>query len=369
MNREKRHIAFYIGSLRKGGAERVFLNLAQYFLSRGYRVTMVTQYQKEDEYELPSGALRVISDITEEELGGRIGNLWRRYAKLRRIFREIRADLVLSTIGKNNFMAILANAFLPTKVVVSVVAEPTEEYPNALMRFLARTLFFFADGIVMQTTAAVRFFPSCLQKKCVILKNSLAPAFVRPRYEGPRSQEIVAVGRLDENKNQGMILRAFAAIKDRFPESRLMIYGDGPMREQLAEQVKTLGLTGRAFLCGTVTDVPGRIGRAYAFVLSSFTEGMPNTLLEAMSLGLACISTDCPCGGPRDLIEDGVNGYLVPVDDAAVLADRLETLLADPQKADAIGRNAAGRMQEYRPEKVNAQWESYFQKIMSPAGR
>ena len=365
MNREKRHIAFYIGSLRKGGAERVFLNLAQYFLSRGYRVTMVTQYRKEDEYELPCGALRVISDITEEESGGRIGNLWRRYAKLRRIFREIRADLVLSTIGKNNFMAILANAFLPTKVVVSVVAEPTEEYPNALMRFLARTLFFFADGIVMQTTAAVRFFPSCLQKKCVILKNSLAPAFVRPRYEGPRSQEIVAVGRLDENKNQGMILRAFAAVKDRFPESRLMIYGDGPMREQLAEQVETLGLTGRAFLCGTVTDVPGRIGRAYAFVLSSFTEGMPNTLLEAMSLGLACISTDCPCGGPRELITDGVDGILTPVGDEHALSEAMLSLLQDPGRREHLGENARRSAGRFQAEGIFAQWKDYVVSLIS----
>ena len=190
-----KHVAFYIGSLKKGGAERVFVNLASWFLARGYEVTMVTQYQKENEYELPKGVKRVLSDLTPEEEGGRLANIWRRFRKLRRIFRETGADLVLSTIGKNNFMAILANAFMPTKVVVSVVAEPTEEYPNALMRFLAKTLFYFADGIVMQTTDAVRFFQKSLQKKCVILKNSLNPDFVRPRFEGARQQDIVAVGR------------------------------------------------------------------------------------------------------------------------------------------------------------------------------
>ena len=122
-----KHVAFYIGSLKKGGAERVFVNLASWFLSRGYEVTMVTQYQKENEYELPKGVKRVLSDLTPEEEGGRFANIWRRFRKLRRIFRETGADLVLSTIGKNNFMAILANAFMRTKVVVSVVAEPTEE--------------------------------------------------------------------------------------------------------------------------------------------------------------------------------------------------------------------------------------------------
>ena len=279
-----RHVAFYIGSLKKGGAERVFVNLASWFLARGYEVTMVTQYQKENEYELPEGVTRVLSDLTPEEEGGRLGNLFRRYRKLRRIFKETGADLVLSTIGKNNFMAILANAFLPTKVVVSVVAEPTEEYPNAPMRFLAKTLFYFADGIVMQTTDAVRFFQKSLQKKCVILKNSLNPDFVRPRFEGARPQDIVAVGRMDDNKNQRMAIRAFEKIAGQFPEARLILYGDGPLRETLQTEVSKSPLAGRVLFPGRVTDVPERIGKAYAFVLTSFTEGMPNTLIEAMSL-------------------------------------------------------------------------------------
>lgn len=354
------NIAFYIGSLKKGGAERVFVNLAGYFASRGCRVTMVTQYEKENEYVLPDGVFRVISDITPEEEGGRIGNIWRRYQKLRRIFRELRADVVLSTIGKNNFMALLANAFLPTKVVVSVVAEPTEEYPGGLMRFLAKTLFYFADGIVLQTTDAAKFFPKRIRQKSVILKNSLNPAFVRPRFAGERRQDIVAVGRMDENKNHRMAVRAFAHIADRFPDSRLILYGDGALRAALLREAAELGLADRILLPGAVTDVADRIEKAYAFLLTSFTEGMPNTLIEAMSLGLACIATDCPCGGPKDLIEDGVNGFLVPVNDDKALADRLSQLLSDPAAADTMGKEAAKLQESYRPDRVNADWEAYF---------
>ena len=361
-----KHVAFYIGSLKKGGAERVFVNLASWFLARGYEVTMVTQYQKENEYELPKGVKRVLSDLTPEEEGGRLANIWRRFRKLRRIFRETGAALVLSTIGKNNFMAILANAFMPTKVVVSVVAEPTEEYPNALMRFLAKTLFYFADGIVMQTTDAVRFFQKSLQKKCVILKNSLNPDFVRPRFAGARQQDIVAVGRMDDNKNQRMAIRAFGRLAERFPQTRLILYGDGPLKEELEKETAQSPQAGRIFFPGRVTDVPERIEKAYAFVLTSFTEGMPNTLIEAMSLGLACVSTDCPCGGPRDLIRDGENGFLVPTDDDEALVQRLAELLSDPERADRIGREAAKLQQEYAPEKVNAEWERYFAGI---AGR
>ena len=181
-------------------------------------------------------------------------NLFRRYKKLRRIFRELKADVVLSTIGKNNFMAILANLFSKTRVIVSVVAEPTEEYPNALMRFLAKTLFYLADGIVMQTKDAVAFFQPSLQKKCVILKNSVNPAFLRPRYEGKRGQDIVAVGRMDANKNQAMAIRAFAKIAGEFPESRLILYGDGPLKEQLKALADGLGVGDRVLLPGTVAE-------------------------------------------------------------------------------------------------------------------
>ena len=361
--RNGKHVSFYIGSLKKGGAERVFVNLARYFVSRGYRVTMVTQYEKENEYPLPEGAGRVLSDLTPAEEGNRVQNLFRRYKKLRRIFRELKADVVLSTIGKNNFMAILANLFSRPRVSVSVVAEPTEEYPNALMRFLAKTLFYLADGIVMQTKDAVAFFQPSLQKKCVILKNSVNPAFLRPRYEGKRGQDIVAVGRMDANKNQAMAIRAFAKIAGEFPESRLILYGDGPLKEQLKALADGLGVGDRVLLPGTVNDVADRIEKARIFLLTSFTEGMPNTLLEAMSLGLACISTDCPCGGPATVIRNGENGLLVPIMNEEALADAICRLIEDPDFAGRLGDNARKIEKLTNPEAVFVRWKEYLESL------
>ena len=103
---EKKTIAFYCSSLTKGGAERVFANLAEYFTEKGYTVYMVTQYKQEDEYCLKQGITRVLSDITpEEEKNGRIGNFFARFFKLRNIFKKIKPDIVFSCNGKNNFMA------------------------------------------------------------------------------------------------------------------------------------------------------------------------------------------------------------------------------------------------------------------------
>ena len=107
---KKKHIAMFISSLNKGGSERVLVNLAEYFYSRGYAVTIVTQYKTENEYKISDGIRRIFSEITQEEMGnGRISNFFRRFAKLRGIWKKERPDLILSFIGKNNMMAIMAS--------------------------------------------------------------------------------------------------------------------------------------------------------------------------------------------------------------------------------------------------------------------
>lgn len=358
-------IAFYIGSLKKGGAERVFVNLAEYFYKTGYQVTMVTQYTAENEYVISKGIKRVISEIENTEItGSRIVNFHRRTAKLRRIWRTIQPDLILSCIGKNNFMSVVTTLFSKTKVVVSIVGEPTEEYNSTVMRVLARVLFIKADGIVLQTEDSKVFFPQYLLKKSVILQNSLNPLFIQDRYEGVRDRQIVSVGRLDANKNQTMLIEAFARIAVRYPEYSVVCYGDGESRAQLEALIERFNLQGRVQLPGITTDVAGMIRKASVFVLTSYTEGMPNALIEAMALGLPVISTDCPCGGPKELIRQGENGMLIPVGDVEALAASLVTLLEDTEFMEKLGRSAARIQDRLNPERTNQQWKEYFERIL-----
>lgn len=157
---ENIHIAMLIGDLQKGGAERVMANLAGYFAERGWRVTLVTQYRKENEYSLNKKVKRVISDITPEETSGsRLVNFKRRFMKLRGIWKAERPDVILSFIGKNNIMAILTSRLLHIPVAVSVRGDPPEEYYNAWMRFMARHLFARAAGVILQTRKSFAFFP------------------------------------------------------------------------------------------------------------------------------------------------------------------------------------------------------------------
>lgn len=354
-------VILYCSSLTKGGTERVVVNLAEFLKSQGIAVTMVTQHQFENEYTLPESIPRIFSEITEtEKKDGRIGNLFARYRKLRRIWKSQRPDCIISFIGKNNIMAVGAALFTGIPVFVSVRGEPTCEYDSFGLRFFAKTLFYFATGVIVQTDAAKRFFPSYIRKKAIILKNPLNPSFIRPRFEGKRDGRIVAVGRVDSNKNHEMIIRAFSKIAEEFPGTSLTIYGDGDCREKLQKLTEKLGISDRVCLPGMVSDVPEKIYRSSVFVLSSNSEGMPNALLEAMCLGIPCISTDCPCGGPGELIKDGINGFLIPVGDEDALADRLRTLLKDEEMAKRIGKQAASLSKTYNPDNVNSEWLAYL---------
>lgn len=364
-DKNKKHLAFYIGSLHKGGAERVFVNLSEYFLQEGYRVTMVTQYQKEEEYELPSGVKRVISDITPEETGkSRIGNFVKRFRKLRNIWKTEQPDLVLSCIGKNNFMTIATAFGLPTRPVVSVVGEAREEYPGRLMQTLANLLFPHAAGIILQTERSRYFFGKRVQQKAVILPNSLNPAFIRPRYEGEREKRIVAVGRMDANKNHEMMIRAFARITERYPEYTLTIYGDGELRPFLEQLVQQLGLGDKVFLPGVVQDVAKQIEKASLFLITSYSEGVSNALIEALATGLAVIATDVPSGGTVELMTDGENGLIIPPGEEKALVEAMEKLLGNPEYAKQLGICAAKIQERLAPERVNRLWQAYFEKIM-----
>lgn len=367
MNQRKKHIAFYIGSLHKGGAERVFVNLAVFFLREGYRVTMVTQYQypATEEYVLPEEIKRVLSDLDAEELNNsRIVNFVNRIRKLHRIWKREQPDLVLSCIGKNNFMTVVTTMFTKTKPVVSVVGEAKEEYPGRLMRMLANLLFPHAAGIVLQTERSKSFFHKRVQRRAVILPNSLNPDFIRPRYEGERDKRIVAVGRLDANKNHEMMIRAFAAIREGYPAYTLTIYGEGELRAYLENLARELGVAEYVSLPGVIPDVAAQTRQAALFLLTSYSEGVSNALIEALATGLPVIATDVPSGGTVELMTDGVNGLIIPAGDQQALEGAMDRLLGDPAYADRLGREAAKIQERLAPERVNSLWQEYFEGIM-----
>lgn len=358
------HIVMLISALRMGGSERVLVNLAEYFLNHGWAVTMVTQYKDQKEYPLDRRAKRIFSDIEGEEISGnRLVDFIRRFRKLRMIWKRESPDIILSFIGKNNIMAILTSRFLGIPVAVSVRGEPSEEYYNSVLRQLAKILFARADGVILQTKRCQDFFPMKVRKRSVILRNPVNTVFFKERYEGEREKTIVSVGRVDANKNHEMLVKAFAEIAEEFSEYKLIVYGEGDCRDKLKKQAQELGLKERILFPGSVRHVEDAIYKARVFVLPSNTEGVPNTLVEAMLMGLTVISTDCPCGGPAALIKNGVNGLLTPVGDVRSMKENLCLVLHDQKMADRLGISAAEIAEDYRPESVYGSWQDFLETL------
>ena len=379
-----KHIVIYIGSLARGGAQRVAVNLAGEIMKRGCRVSFVTTLVDDDEYELPAispeGTRRIVSGLTPaEELPGPVGrliNMDRRVKKLRRIFRELAPDIILSFIGKNNIMALLAARPLNIPVFVSVRADPAMEYDSAFLRFMAARTFPHSAGVICQTREAVSAFTGPVQAKAVILPNPVREEFLNMPLcpDGEREKVIVSVGRLDANKNQALMIRAFAAVAGRMQTEKgwkLVIYGDGEDREKLEELIrdpdqKDISKSGYEIeLAGSVSDVAQRIRTAEIFLLTSKQEGMPNALIEAMALGIAPISTDCPCGGPRELIRDGINGLLLKLEDdeklEQTLTESLLRLMTDAALRRRLGTQAATDIRrDFASETVYCKWIDYM---------
>lgn len=359
-----KRIILFISSLQKGGSERVMVNLAEYFQEQKYDVILVTQYQREKEYCISPKIRRVYSEPDESMLdGGRIRNFCVRFRTLRNLWKTYRPDVILSFLGKNNLMAVAAAAFLPIKVAVSVRGEPTMEYQGKFMQFIAKTVFRFADGVILQTEQAGQFFPRAVRRKSVILPNPLNPQFTERKVCADREDLIVAAGRLDENKNHAMLIHAFGRIAEEYPTVKLVIYGEGELRTKLEMLIAEKGLTDRISMPGNVNDIADRIGRARIFTLTSNTEGMPNSIMEAMALGIPVIATDCPCGGPATLIEHGVNGLLVPVGDAFALADAFRRIFEDREFEQKLRENARRITETLAPEQVNKKWEDYLNQL------
>ncbi|MCL2717310.1 MAG: glycosyltransferase [Lachnospiraceae bacterium] len=350
--------ALFISNLETGGSQRVIVNIADYLITRGHQVTMVTQYESKNELWLNKNVKRVISDITaEEKTNSRIRNFYRRFMKLRRIWQSEQPDVILSFIGTNNLMAIMTTRFLAIPVAVSERGDPELTYLTKFLKFLARFLLRFANTIVLQTADSRKFFPPAVNRRAAILPNPVNPLFFRPRFEGEREKTIVAVGRVDENKNHRMLIQAFSKLADEYPDYQVIIYGEGDLRNTLISETAALGLAEKVHLPGKSNQIEEDIYRAGIYVLCSDTEGSPNSLIEAMLLGLPCIATDCPCGGPAELIEQGRNGLLIPPKDVNKMTENLQYLLENCQIAEEMGKNAHQLQAAYNPKVINEAWE------------
>lgn len=355
-------LMFYINAIHHGGAERVMVNLANMFSEKGYEVLLVTSFFDDEEYTLCSNVRRLSleeKDLRQSFIKKNIS----RISKLREICKKEGPDILVSFMAEANFRAILASRFLGIRTLISVRNDPRQEYPGLLFKAAAKILYPLASGCVFQTEDAKKWFSRKVRKKSRIILNQVDEKFYKVNFNGER-RDIVTVGRLESQKNQKLLIEAFAQVVNDYPEDNLRIYGDGELRQSLAGLADSLGISSRVSFMGACMDIQDQIKDARIFVLSSDYEGLPNAVMEAMALGIPVISTDCPCGGPRLLIKNNINGILVNTGNKEELTQAILRLLKDKKFAKKISVNAKIRAMEFRPEKVFGMWEDYIKSII-----
>ena len=250
------------------------------------------------------------------------------------------------------------------KVVYSERGDPYDAEYSGLLGKVRDLTVPRMDGLVFQSEGARDFFPESMKSKSIIIHNSVNVPQDKYLMPEKREKRIVSVGRLHPQKNFPLLINAFARIASTYPDYELDIYGDGDLRETLQSQINSLGLSSRVSLNKSRTDVWDCIRTASLFVLTSDYEGMPNALMEAMSLGLPCIAADCRPGGARTLINDGENGYVVPLRDEGALVDKMNYLLSHPEKAEEIALNARHLQDTHTDEKIFNKWNDYLSNIV-----
>jgi glycosyltransferase involved in cell wall biosynthesis len=267
-----------------------------------------------------------------------------------RIARLIRRRHILIVHGTDfvtNFLGLLAARLAGARMIVSRVDMGHERPGFGPLRRTVEKLVSARGDVVCANAAAVARLciaeEGCSPERVVVIPNGIdLPRFdalsARP-LEGPvpgGGPVVAVVANLWPVKDHRTLVEAAALVRDRVPEVRFALVGDGPERPALQRQIDRLALREVVHLLGTRYDVPAILARAAAFCLPSRAEGLSNAIMEAMAARLPVVATEA--GGNAELVRDGLTGFVIPVGDAPAMARRLLDLLSDPERAREMGR-------------------------------
>lgn len=357
-----KNIVIVTRNMLAGGAERVISILANNFVERGIKVTLMLLEKRDICYEL-SPKINVVA--IERQAGNPLLNKLLKYKKIRQLICAEKPDIVLSMPEEIGLFVNLIMRGSGIPVVVSERNNPWVMPYKKATRIMRRFSYLFAEGFVFQTQDAASFFSKRIQNKGVVLKNPLNTENIPERFTGERRKVVVGTGRLENQKNFPLLIAAFSEFQKTHEDYKLVIFGEGNKREELEALAGDMLKPGTWELPGRSSDWTGEAKDASMFVLSSDFEGMPNALIEAMASGIPSISTDCPSGGSRELVEDGINGLLIPVKDKDSMVTAMCKIADDSDFADKLSENGVKLQKILNSETICKQWLDYMERIIS----
>ncbi len=362
------HIALVISSLGMGGAERSLTTLANQWVAQGHSIDLLTFASPDAPQFFPLDKrvnIVFLSALADSPtiFDASLKNL-KRISTLRKQLVAINPDAIVSFVDQTNISTIIASAFSGIPVIVAERTDPTQHSIGLVWSTLRNITYPFADAIAVQTNAVMEAIPSLWRTKAVVIPNAIASPTETPVAPPVNKPFAFAAGRLSHEKGFDILIEGFAKIANKFPQWMLIIAGDGPEREKLTKQVNTCGLNDRVQFLGVRKDIHDLYQQADIFVLPSRYEGFPNALCEAMAMGTAVIATDCH-SGPKDIVKDAVDGFLVASENSSELARSLEHLMSNEAIRKEVGNNATRIKSTLGIGKVISMWNGALEKIIS----
>lgn len=354
--------------MNAGGAERVAASLANAWVQRGDEVCLVTTHlASEHSFYALDERVRFESLAEYMPWFPPLLTPMRKWRAIRRAHDHFQPDVVVSFLTNVNVNVLMGLRGVSTPVIVCERTNPVvSQSADSRLRALRSQLYPKATRVVLQTAEAAQAFAQAEPQlgELAVIPNPIPAGLVAlplaSQVEKTKGCQLVAMGRLVPAKQFDQLINAFASLADEFPEWTLHIYGEGPERENLERRAELVGLKDRVFLSGRTEEPWQVLVQAQLFALTSAYEGFPNVLLEAMTLGLPCVTVDCP-SGPKELSNQGRDATLVMMNNEQVLRHALQELMADPRLRGVLGQRAAASVRErYGIETVLEHWDQVF---------
>ncbi len=395
--KNKKEIVFLIKVMSGGGAERVVTLLSAAFAEIDYSVTIILTHQNLSDADLTNTDSRIniislpdelcrdkCSDFaaklimlyarildklskvfvkTDSEKASVLKYYSRNYSSvkwLKKYFKCHKTSSVVAFLYDSIFLSLLART-KTNRLVISERSDPQQSASKKTVAAFMNREFPKADAVVFQSPDAQKWYENNTPVKGSVIFNPVK-SDLPPAYSGERKKRIVNFCRISASKNLTMLVDAFAKFNTDFPEFELDIFGDpvGDLTEGylelVEERIRALGCNEKINIFPARNDIHSAIVDYSMFVSSSDFEGMSNSMLEAMAIGLPCVCTDCPAGGARAIIKNGVNGLLVPVGDSEKLCLAMKSIVENSDLSQKISRNAVKIRKDLAVKEIVKKW-------------
>ncbi len=353
-------VLIFADKISLSGASKIISWVVNGLSINGKNITFVTYLAQEDSRDINICVKRIKLDVMGKS---KILRSLSVISGLRKIIKKENFDLCIGFLPTECLYLQCATIGINTKIIVCERSDPYFE--RSIIANFGRYLYNFADGAVFQTEKSKKYFSKKLQRKSIVIPNPSFPLKNKIIPYCNRENIICSSGRLFiRQKRQDILLKAFKKICDKDNNVILKIYGDGPDAKKLKQLCKQLGILNRVFFEGNVKNVESLISQSKAFILTSDYEGIPNVIIEAMQQGVPVVTTDCSPGGARVLIEDGVNGCIVPIRDVDAIAMKTIEILNNSSVAEQYIANSLKVVDKFNEKKIFDMWNQYIDSFL-----